>query len=219
MLICAASLMPAYLFALLGWIRIVAILDLWWFEVPTDPEAAAGYWLSIVHHALTATFLCLVAWLFLIRRPSVETGHARSRIADVAAVAGSVVVMLLSAAPQTVHNLYVIATAQALMTIGLVVMVVGLLSLGRSFGVMPRARGLVRTGLYRWVRHPLYLGEFLAFGSMLLTALSPATVAIYGIFVGLQLYRVVSEELTLQAAYPEYAEYRESTARLLPGVY
>src|SRR4051812_12649520 len=81
-LICAASLMPAYLFALMAWMRIVAILDLWWFEVPTDPAAMAGYWFSIVHHALTAMFLGLVTWLFLIRRPSVETGRQRSRLAD-----------------------------------------------------------------------------------------------------------------------------------------
>ena len=50
------------------------------------------------------------------------------------------------------------------MTVGLIIMVIGLASLGRSFGIMPRARGLVQSGLYRWVRHPIYLGEFLAFG-------------------------------------------------------
>jgi protein-S-isoprenylcysteine O-methyltransferase Ste14 len=219
LMICAVSLMPAYLFALLAWIRVVAILDLWWFEVPSDAASAARYWMSIVYHALTATFLCLVAWLFLVRRPSVETGRARSRLADVVAVSGSGIVMLLATAPNTVENLLVIATAEALLTIGLIVMVVGLLCLGRSFGVMPRARGLVQRGLYRWIRHPIYLGEFLAFGGMMLPAFSVWTVGIYVIFVMLQLYRMVSEEQTLMAAYPEYDDYRTTTARLLPGVY
>ena len=170
--------MPAYLFMLLAWIRVVAILDLWSFDVPTDPSAAARYWFSIVHHALTATFLGLVALLFLVRRSSVETWRARSRLADVAAVAGSAIVMLLATAPNTQDDLLLIATAEALLTIGLIVMVVGLVDLGRSFGVMPRARGLVRHGLYRWVRHPIYLGEFLAFGGMALRALSPFTFAV-----------------------------------------
>ena len=36
--------------------------------------------------------------------------------------------------------------------------IAGKLSLGRSFGLMPANRGIVSTGLYRVVRHPIYLG-------------------------------------------------------------
>jgi protein-S-isoprenylcysteine O-methyltransferase Ste14 len=102
---------------------------------------------------------------------------------------------------------------------GLIVMVIGLASLGRSFGIMPRARGLVQHGLYKWIRHPIYLGEFLAFGGLLVLSASLLTIAVYGVFVALQLYRLVVEERTLTDAYPSYAEYRARTARLLPGVY
>ena len=219
MLICAASLMPAYMFALLGWHRLVAIMNIWMSPVPADSSAAASYWMALAQHLLTGAFLSLVAWLFLIRRPSVEPGQSRSRLADAGAVAGSVIVTGITLAPQTIDDLLVIAASEALLTIGLIVMVVSLASLGRSFGVMPRARGLVRTGMYRWVRHPIYLGEFLAFGGMLLPTLSPFTVAVYVTFVLLQAYRMTREEKTLEAAYPEYATYRAETARLLPGVY
>ena len=41
---------------------------------------------------------------------------------------------------------------------GLLVVIAGKLSLGRSFGLMPANRGIVSTGLYRLVRHPIYLG-------------------------------------------------------------
>ena len=37
-----------------------------------------------------------------------------------------------------------------------------LVQLGRSFSVMAEARRLVTSGVYRWVRHPLYLAEELA---------------------------------------------------------
>ena len=34
----------------------------------------------------------------------------------------------------------------------------GKITLGRSFGLMPANRGVVCTGLYRVVRHPIYMG-------------------------------------------------------------
>ena len=44
-------------------------------------------------------------------------------------------------------------------SIGLIIVVLGKLSLGRSFGLTPANRGVVSTGLYRkFVRHPIYLG-------------------------------------------------------------
>jgi len=84
---------------------------------------------------------------------------------------------------------------------------------------MPRARGLVKSGLYRWVRHPIYLGEFMVFFGIMILTISPLSVVTYLIFVGLQMYRLVVEEQTLTTAYPEYDEYRMQTSRLLPGVY
>ena len=46
----------------------------------------------------------------------------------------------------------------ALSACGLLVVIGGKLSLGRSFGLMPANRGVVSSGLYRIVRHPIYLG-------------------------------------------------------------
>ena len=42
--------------------------------------------------------------------------------------------------------------------IGLLVVVAGKISIGRSFGLIPANRGIVSSGLYRLVRHPIYLG-------------------------------------------------------------
>ena len=42
--------------------------------------------------------------------------------------------------------------------VGLMIVVLGKLSIGRSFGLAPANRGIVSTGLYRFVRHPIYLG-------------------------------------------------------------
>jgi protein-S-isoprenylcysteine O-methyltransferase Ste14 len=219
LLVCAASLMPAYLFGMLGLLSVMGLVEM----VMTGPDGDLGGpvagWLHLGHQVLTTAFSLLICWLFLIRRPSAQPRGAGGWISDAAAVGGTVVVLGISQAPRTVENLLAIAAAEVLMTIGLVIMVFGLLSLGRSFGIMPRARGLVQSGLYRWVRHPIYLGEFLVFAGILMLALSPLMIAIYTLFVGLQVYRLVVEERTLSTAYPDYAVYCTRTARLLPGVY
>ena len=219
LLVCAASLMPAYLFGLMGLVSVFTLISMFQAGPSDDPRGPAAGWLHLGHQALTTSFTVLICWLFLIRRPSAQSRGAGGRFADTAAIAGTVVVLGISHAPRTVENLIVVAAAEVLMTIGLVIMVVGLASLGRSFGIMPRARGLVQTGLYRWVRHPIYLGEFLVFAGIMILAISPVTLAVYGMFVALQVYRLMMEERTLTAAYPDYAEYCARTARLLPGVY
>lgn len=219
LLVCAASLMPAYLFGLMALVNVLGVISMVQADPSDDPRGAATGWLHVLHSSLSASFSVLICWLFLIRRSSVQGRGVGGWVSDIAAVAGTVVAMGISIAPRTVENLYALATAEALITIGLIVMVTGLASLGRSFGIMPRARGLVQHGLYRWVRHPIYLGEFLVFAGMLLLTVSLPTVTVYVIFVALQLYRLVIEEQTLTAAYPEYAAYRAQTARLLPGVY
>jgi protein-S-isoprenylcysteine O-methyltransferase Ste14 len=45
------------------------------------------------------------------------------------------------------------------------------------------------------------------------------TLAVFISFVALQFYRMREEEQTLLAAYPEYARYRASTPRLVPGLF
>ena len=219
LLVCAASLMPAYLFGLMGLVSVVTLVSMFQAGPSDDPRGPAAGWLHLGHQALTTTFTLLICWLFLVRRPSSLPRGAGGRFADVAAIAGTIVVLGISHAPRTVDDLLIVAAAEVLMTIGLVIMVIGLASLGRSFGIMPRARGLVQSGLYRWVRHPIYLGEFLVFAGIMILAISPLTLAVYAMFVALQVYRLMMEERTLTEAYPEYAAYRARTARLLPGVY
>lgn len=219
LLVCAASLMPAYLFGLMGLMNVLALVAMLQADPASDPQGPAAGWLHLGHQALSSSFSVLICWLFLIRRPSTQGRGPGGWVADAAAVGGTGVVLGLSMAPRTIDALWLLAAAEALLTVGLIIMMIGLANLGRSFGIMPRARGLKQTGLYRWVRHPIYLGEFLAFTGMLVLTISPLTVLVYVAFVVLQTYRMVTEEQTLAAAYPEYVAYSARTSRLLPGVY
>ena len=91
----------------------------------------------------------------------------------------------------------------------------------RSFhaAANPTAGGLVTTGPYRYVRHPIYAAILLFFGAAI-AAYPSWTNAMLGLVVfGALLVRMLSEEKLVTAQYPEYAEYARTTKRVLPGAF
>jgi len=94
--------------------------------------------------------------------------------------------------------------------------VLGLLSLRRAFTVMTEARVLIRSGLYRHVRHPLYAAHFLIYACYTVLHFHGWTVLCYVAFVAGQTLRAKIEERKLLEVFPEYEEYRRSTGMFLP---
>jgi protein-S-isoprenylcysteine O-methyltransferase Ste14 len=110
------------------------------------------------------------------------------------------------------------------MMAGLVVRGTAIFTLGKSFSAnvaIRESQRVRRTGLYRFVRHPSYLGMllvFLAIGlhsrnwASLAVVLLPTTAAL--------LYRIHVEEAALREAFgEEYLAYSRVTKRLIPGVF
>ena len=104
-------------------------------------------------------------------------------------------------------------------SIGLLIVVAGKLSIGRSFGLAPANRGIVSTGMYRVVRHPIYLGYLITHTGFLLAnpagwnlfALAAADVAL--------MLRAVREEQTLMQD-PAYRAYAARIRwRIVPGLF
>jgi len=102
---------------------------------------------------------------------------------------------------------------------GLMVVIGGKLSLGRSFGLMPANRGVVSNGLYRVVRHPIYLGYLVTHVGFLLANPTPWNfVMLVGGDIAL-MWRAVCEEQTLQKD-PAYRSYQQLVRwRVVPGVF
>ena len=84
---------------------------------------------------------------------------------------------------------------------------------------IPQARALVTNDPYRYVRHPLYLAEFLIVFGLGLGFKQPWSSVVTLLFLPAQLPRMNFEEEVLTKAFPNYGDYARRTARLIPFIY
>jgi protein-S-isoprenylcysteine O-methyltransferase Ste14/Flp pilus assembly pilin Flp len=151
----------------------------------------------------------------------VTRGPARRRSREPAAflacAAAVLSVVLLEAPPDSTATPLILA-GEGVAFLGCAWMLVAALALGKCFGVLPEARGLVTHGPYRVVRHPLYLGEFGACAGLVLASPSARNLAAGGVFVVAQTVRMRLEERALTREFPEYADYAARTPRVIPSI-
>lgn len=90
----------------------------------------------------------------------------------------------------------------------------------RSFhaSATPTAGGLVVRGPYRWLRHPIYAAVLYFVWSAAIDIRSPQALAAAAAVTAGAAVRMYAEESLLIRQYPEYAGYRERTARVIPFV-
>jgi protein-S-isoprenylcysteine O-methyltransferase Ste14 len=102
---------------------------------------------------------------------------------------------------------------------GLALVASAIISLNRSFGLAPQNRGIKTGGVYRFVRHPMYLGYMLAEAGYVVDSFSPFNIFILALSVLFLLLRLQSEEhlLELDKAYKSYS--RKTRWKLLPLIF
>jgi len=110
-------------------------------------------------------------------------------------------------------SLFRVLLGSALITVGNLIDLWGYTVLTRSFGIVPEARELKTTGPYRFVRHPVYLGQFISQGGVWLcfARLHLVWIVMYVVFVAMQLYRSKLEDRVLAEAFGD--ECREWQAK------
>lgn len=108
--------------------------------------------------------------------------------------------------------------ATSMLFAGNTIGVLSLVYLRRCFSIMAEVRELVARGPYRFVRHPIYLGQILSTGGLLLLTPSWLSGGLFALFVVLQLLRANFEEEKLTASLPEYKAYRQKTGAFWPRI-
>jgi protein-S-isoprenylcysteine O-methyltransferase Ste14 len=163
--------------------------------------------LLLVGEALVVVLTCL-------RRPA-SVVDRRPLVRLVTTV--SMMLPLLSK-PAHVAPIIPEAAAAMLVGVGLLVVVGGKISLGYSFGLLPANRGVMERGLYRIVRHPIYLGYLLTHIPFLAAHPSGWNAVVLLVGDAALIVRALYEEQTL-GRDPQYVRYCQSVKwRLLPGI-
>jgi len=115
---------------------------------------------ELLYFALTALRDVAAAYFLLARRPAL-TQLGSSRAVEMLAYVSSALPLTYNVGHNNLTNLGA-AAANCVGIVGYALATFALLDLGESFGVAPANRGIVRLGVYRWLRHPMYLGYSLA---------------------------------------------------------
>lgn len=155
----------------------------------------AGYrWYTsgLVFYALLVVRDLAASWFLISRKPS--KGITDSRPSVLLAYVSSACPLIYL---DSYHSLPQAALVSSILAIiGFTISTLALFDLGVAFGVSPANRGVVRAGLYRYVRHPMYSGYVIAeFGFVLL---NPINLIIWAILVGLYIARTKIEDRVLR---------------------
>jgi protein-S-isoprenylcysteine O-methyltransferase Ste14 len=155
-----------------------------------------------------------VAVVFLIRRAPETT--SRRPLDWVAAYGGWFASFLVR--PDGSNLLSGVPVGFGLQMLGLLLWAWAFSRLARSFGIVPADRGLVTSGPYAVVRHPLYSAYLLGGVGYLIQSMSVWNVAVDVFTVSWQLVRIRAEERHLDGG--DYAAYRAHVPwRLCPGLW
>ncbi len=107
--------------------------------------------------------------------------------------------------------------------IGLVIRLSAAVSLKNNYSwtlEIKDEHSLVKNGLYKYVRHPIYLGTLLSAVSIPIFAMSFLGFLFVLTAIPLFIYRIGVEEMMLIEEYgDEYLDYIEVTWKLLPHIY
>jgi protein-S-isoprenylcysteine O-methyltransferase Ste14 len=170
-----------------------------------------------INALLVGAFYLLLLGVVLLRPPA--RGRARWYEGAIAMFGSFVLVLALPLlhGPPTPPALQ--GLSDLVIALGLLITVWGLWHLRLNFSIVPQVRGLSLGGPYRWVRHPMYLGEMVTAAGIVLFAPAPVQLLLFGLFIASQVARTYFEERGLRDAFVDYREHQRHSWRLLPFVY
>jgi len=178
-----------------------------------------------LYYGLLLIFNLLIVWSLLIRKKLRRKPEGALEL--LLPLAGTFSYLCYSIVPYlptqwdlpltpTAWRLSLTAIGSLLNLCGVLICCLATYDLRRSFGVFVQVRAIVTRGLYRYVRHPIYLGYLFMFLGFLLIIPRLYNLIITLLSVGFTVGRALLEERKLARFSPDYRAYMEETPMLFP---
>ena len=163
-------------------------------------------WLGL----LIVNIVCVA--MYIARRDA--SSISQSPLLWLLAFAGTCVTLLLRPTAPSIP----FSVGDIVQLVGIVAIVASLLSLRRSYGIVPAHRGIRTGGLYNFVRHPLYASELIWMLGFVIANPSGWNIGLWLCDCVFQFSRACAEERFLSVD-PIYSRYRARVKyRLIPFV-
>ena len=155
----------------------------------------------------------IVAIFLVIRRDPDETRHSWQTW--ITTTCGTLAPFLLRPVDGTADVLL----GNILQISGFLLQIGALLALNRCLGLLPAYRGIKSSGLYGWVRHPLYMAYVITYLGYVINNPSLGNLGIVVSGTGFLVMRIRYEEALLYG-YMDYVRYAKKIRwRLMPSVW
>ncbi len=155
----------------------------------------------------------IVVIFLVIRRDPDETYHSWQTW--ITTTCGTLAPFLLRPVDATADVLL----GNILQVSGFLLQIAALLALNRCFGLLPAYRGIKSSGLYGWVRHPLYMAYVVTYFGYLFNNPSLGNLGIVVTGTGFLVMRIRYEEALL-FKYADYVRYAHRIRwRLIPAIW
>lgn len=170
-------------------------------------------------HRLTSLLLLVSESLIVVlmifrRRTEIVDRSAAARIAALVSIVGPPLLRVGGGG-----GLVSDAVTASVSAVGLLIVIAGKVTIGRSFGIVAANRGVVASGPYLVVRHPIYVGYLITYVAFSLANPTVANLAIVLMVDASLVVRALLEERTL-VNDERYRTYCNRVAwHFLPGVF
>jgi protein-S-isoprenylcysteine O-methyltransferase Ste14 len=158
----------------------------------------------------------ILTTVILIRRPfkSMDKSVFNQTIASVAFFSG----VFFMGQPETSDKI-LLNLSSVIVGISVILGIITLLNLGRSFGILIAYRKIKTNGLYSVVRHPMYGTDILLRIGFVISHLNVFTIVVFILSTSCYVYRAMLEERFLKLQ-PEYSEYMNKVKyRFIPLIF